>query len=161
MSSTETPASAAAADLRALADFTHHHGEYGAEIAAAVHDIHLILHAPHPTTPLVLAELVARETGGQVHAEPLHVDRAFDTAEVSLPRGVITLSIHRLRNPFPPIPADGPVSFDQPDEATRLRATLANVADELRGYLSASNPQALYVAREALTHRLRDIEGQR
>lgn len=163
MSAADTPASATAADLHTLATFTHHHPEYGAEIAAAVADLHLMLHASHPVTPAQLADLVARDLAGQPHVEPLHVDRSFDTAEVTLPGGVITLSIHKLRRAWPPelIAADGPVSFDPADEERRLRAVLANVADEVRALLTAADPRAHSFAVQALSHRLLEIEGGR
>lgn len=155
---TETPA---AADLRTLADLAATHPELDSEITAAVAELHIVLSASDMLTPNGLAKIVLA-AGGRIVDDPVHADNSFDTAEVSLPAGVITLNVHKMRpgGPMlaPKVAPDGPVDFhDQPTEAAMLRATITNLADELDALFRAPDRAAYSHARTALIHRLQDV----
>jgi hypothetical protein len=156
-----TTTNATAADLHALADLVTEHPELRSEVTAAVAELHIVLAASDMQTPNGLAKIVLA-AGGRIVEHPVHADPSFDTEEVALPAGVITLNIHKMHpgGPIrPTVAPDGPVDFGKPtDEATLLRATLHNLADELEALFRAPDHAAYSHARTALAHRLHDVK---
>lgn len=154
--------SATAQDLRALADLVTTHPELDSEITAAVAELHVVLAASALSTPAEVAQVVV-DAGGR-DADPLHADPSFDSAEVTLPAGVITLTVHKMWPDgamLPRVAADAPVTFDTPDELTRMRASVANLLDELRALFVAPDQQSYSRARVALVHRMHELEQGR
>jgi hypothetical protein len=156
-----TTTNATAADLHALADLVTEHPELRSEVTAAVAELHIVLAASDMQTPNGLAKIVLA-AGGRIVEHPVHADPSFDTEEVALPAGVITLNIHKMHpgGPIrPTVAPDGPVDVGKPtDEATLLRATLHNLADELEALFRAPDHAAYSHARTALAHRLHDVK---
>ena len=156
-----TTINATATDLHALAELVTEHPELRSEVTAAVAELHIVLSASDMQTPNGLAKIVLA-AGGRIVEHPVHADPSFETEEVALPAGVITLNIHKMHpgGPIrPTVAPDGPVDFGKPtDEATLLRATLHNLADELEALFRAADHAEYAQARTTLAHRLHNVK---